>query len=258
MKITGREKAFEGDALCQMLSGNNFINFAHEGHVVYLAGPPGSMKTTIMKHIAAAGAGNCTPLGFKTNLDGRRVIWFDGEQPEDVLIKAVHDIIEMSGGQTEFFDVHSLVDLGDYAKKPKFNSRPYNFIRKEKMFDELFSYNVYSNVGMIFLDAGSHFITDINDFREAEQFAGELMRYAKRFKCVIFVLSHVSQSNGIFKLFGSWGTKLKERASCGFDTERRGPYFGLRQTKLRIGDPLVPRWFTYDGKELMEEPFHVI
>ncbi len=68
VKIDGSEEIFKGDALLQIRSGNHTRNVGHFEHIGYIGGPPGSMKSTLLRYFAASGAQKCQPFGFKLKL----------------------------------------------------------------------------------------------------------------------------------------------------------------------------------------------
>jgi RecA-family ATPase len=264
--ITGEEEVFQGDALLQIKSGNRWYNIAHEGHVVYLAGLAGTMKSTILRYIAASGGGQTTPLGFKLNTNGKLVRWFDGEQPIDIVVDSINQIKDLSGicDGGEYLDMYSLNNITTPIKR---RSELWRLLYDKENAE---SHNDFGpkayNTGLIIIDGADNFMDNLNDVKESITFINNLKTTAQRMRCIVIILSHTTQGfvGNQTKLYGVFGTKLKNYASCGFDMERRGKFFGMKQTKARmrqqeegIGTTIAPQWFTY-GKytnTLVPEPY---
>lgn len=245
-RVTGKENIKVENSVLQLKNGNTWMNVAHWEHLVYLAGPAGTMKSTILRYLAAAASGEVTPLGFKLNLEGRRICWFDGEQPLDILSASIAQIQTLTGvGHDDYLDVFTV--NGVQTQKE----------RRDELWNFIYGQTNPRNIGLIIIDCADNFLADLNDTKESVKFINDLKVTAKRLKCLILILSHTTSRKGEdSKLYGMFGTKLKNYASCGFDMERIGRHFVMRQTKQRYA-PIAPKFFSY-GKEhkvLIEAPY---
>lgn len=236
-RVTGKENILEEDSVLQLRNGNKWMNVAHWEHLVYLAGPAGTMKSTILRYLAAAGSGKVNPLGLRLNLNGRRIAWFDGEQPLDILSKSIAQIGTLAGVEHEdYLDVFTVNGVQKQSE------------RRNELWDFLYGQTNPRNIGLVIIDCADNFIADLNDTRESMAFVNDLKLTAKRLRCLILILSHTTSRKGEdSKLYGMFGTKLKNYASAGFDMERIGRHFIMRQTKTRYA-PVSPKFFSY-GKE---------
>lgn len=246
--ITGDEEVFEGDSLFQMKCGNHWRNVGHFGHLGYIGGKPGTMKSTILRYIAASGSG-VAPLGFRLNLNGKRIVWYDGEQPEDIVVRSVKDIMRMAGGRAaldSFFEMHSLNHIVDPFER-----------RKALWTDILGRVAPRNDTGVIIVDGLGNFIQNINDFPEANEVANKLLQIAKRMDAMVIVLAHLAEKDGAAKLFGAAGTEADKAASWGFHMESRGKYFVMSDKKGRYGF-IAPKGFRWGSQTgiLTEQPYY--
>ncbi len=247
VKITGQEESFEGDSLFQIRSGNYWSNVGHFQHIGYIGGKPGTMKSTILRYIAAAGVPGFEPFGFRLNLGGKKVVWFDGEQPKDIVIKSVKHILDLTQNQsTDFLTMYEL------------NGIQSSVARRAEMF-RVFREDLdhRKDTGVIIVDGLSNFVRNINNFDEVEDFMDKLTTSAKRLNCMIIVLSHLAATEGGgTKLFGAGGTRLDQLASWGLHMASMDRYFMMTMTKGRYGG-IAPKFFEFGkDKGLLTEPFY--
>lgn len=249
VKITGDEPILLGPSLLQIKSGNYTKNIGHFGHIGYIGGKPGTMKSTILRYIAASGANECTPFGFKLNLGGKRIVWFDGEQPRDIIISSVNHIIELSCHTRESWDKL------DYLTMFELNGIQRPVERRREMWRIIMEELDYrKDTGLIIIDGISNFVSNINNFDEVDDFMNKLTTVAKRLDCMIIVLSHLTGDGE--KLYGSAGSRLDQLASFGFHMSSQGGYFTMSLAKGRYSY-IAPKSFRW-GKgvnELIEQGY---
>lgn len=246
--ITGEEEIFEGDALFQVRCGNHWQNVGHLGHLGFIGGKPGTMKSTILRYIAASGAAP-SPLGFKLNLDGKRVVWYDGEQPQDIVVKSVREIIRLTDNRVDldsFFEMNSLTHEMDPVER-----------RRALWYDLKTRVMPRMDTAVIVIDGLANFLSNINDFVEAMDVLNKFMLIAKKMNAMIIVLAHLAERESGMKLFGAAGTETEKLASWGFHMELRGKYFVMTDRKGRYGF-VAPKAFQFGAKKgiLTEEPYY--
>lgn len=244
VKITGEEEVFEGDSLFQIKSGNHWKNVGHFEHLGFIGGPPGSMKSTLLRYIAASGKPGFTPFGFRLNLGGQRISWFDGEQPRDIVVESFKHIQGMA--DIDFLDMYELNGIQSAVGRRREMFR----IFREDL-------DVRKNTGLIIIDGLSNFVRNINNFDEVEDVMDKLNTSAKRLKCMILVLSHLANTEGGGKkLFGAGGTRLSQLASWGLEMSIQDKYFIMNIVKGRYGY-VAPKYFEFDKRKnvLLELPY---
>lgn len=240
VKIDGSEETFSGSSLFQIQSGKYLQNVGHYEHLGFIGGKPGTMKSTILRYIAAAGAEKCHPFGFRLNLGDKSVIWFDGEQPKDIVVNSVNHIVELScANKADYLEMYSL----NHLPKPIDRRRELHRIVREEI-SPRHDYNEPHQAGVIIVDGLANFVNNINNFDEVGDFMDQLTTTAKRLKCMVIVLSHIVDFGGNRKLYGAGGTRLEQLASWGFYMRSEGQYFIMELAKGRYGwvAPKVFRW----------------
>jgi hypothetical protein len=246
--VTGDEEIFEGDSLFQIKCGNHWKNVGHFGHLGFIGGKPGTMKSTLLRYIAASGSGT-NPLGFRLNLGGRKIMWYDGEQPDDIVVRGVRQIVKMTRATApleSFFEMASMNHILDPRE------------RRKALWADIFGrVDPRGETGVIIIDGIANFVNNINDFEEANTVVNQCIQVAKRLNCMVIVLAHLADRESGSKLFGALGTEVEKLASWGFHMERRGKYFVMSDKKGRYGF-IAPKGFQFgklDGT-LIEEPYY--
>lgn len=252
VRIDGNETIFKGNSLFQIKSGNVIQNVGHYEHVGFIGGKPGTMKSTILRYIAASGADGCMPFGFKLNLEGRKIVWFDGEQPKDVVVNSVNHIAELSCTTDvhDYLEMYELNGISSTADKEKELAR---IIIQDLIVRRM--QNMDNQAAVVIIDGLSNFC-DIHNFDRIERFMGKLMEASKRMNAMFIVLSHLTANGDGTKLFGAGGTRLEQLASWGFYMRSEGRYFVMTQAKGRYGF-VAPKAFTWakEKNQLLMEPY---
>lgn len=252
-KVTGNEETFKGASLFQIKSGNALKNVAHNGHLVYIAGPPGSMKSTVLRYIAASGSPDCMPFGFKLNLEGTKIVWFDGEQPKDIVVDSINHIKELAScgnSSVNVLDYLDMYPMNEILPDGSGNGfvETVAFARRKEMWrifrEEIIPRREHS---VMIVDGLANFC-DIMNWQEVELVMNQFMTVANRYHMLVFVLSHLTRDGE--KLFGSGGTRLNQLASSGLKMGIYGQFFRMGSDKLRYG-AIAPKVFTW-GKEKNE------
>ena len=167
-----------------------------KGSLVGIVGREKSMKTTIAKGLAASGLDSGKPhLKFKCYLNGKKILWFETEQPTDRWQKGLREIYSMAG----------LADNSTQFKS--FSLRKYPFsIRKEAF---LHIVRKEKDVGMVILDGVVDIVKDFNDFGEAAEVVTELMELCDDGIMLVYLL-HLTKSAGHMR--GALGTELANKS----------------------------------------------
>ncbi len=256
VKINGSEEIFVGNSLFQIRSGNYWQNVGHYEQLGFIGGPPGSMKSTILRYIAAAGSQDCEPFGFRLNLGDKRIVWFDGEQPRDIVVNSINHIKDLANCGEQKVDVLSYLDMYELNGITAEGMSIPAARRKEmwRILREDIRIHQNKEIGVIVVDNLANFVTSVMDWTAVETFLGQLMTIAKRYKCMVLILSHITKDGE--KLFGAGGTKLLECSSWGLRMSKQQQFFQLAEMKLRYGT-IAPKVFLWGkGKnELIEQGY---
>ncbi len=222
--------------------GNYKYNVADWGHLGYFGGKPGSMKTTTIRYLIAAGLSGEEKLNFEFDLGDRAIIVADGEQPEDLFESGMHDILRIAGKQHD-----NRLIAASYTEMTNPLER-YN--------DLLHLINRHRrDVGMVVMDGLANFMYNPNDRFETMNILREFDLLAKKLKFIPLMVNHLTDKNDkTTKLFGVAGTEVDKLASWGFINEQQSKYYGLKKGKFRFKQ-FPNLWFTRTGNDLIPEPY---
>lgn len=228
-----------------VVRGKIRYDVADWGHLGFIAGPPGSMKSTQLSYLGAAGICKKIVLGYDFDLGGRMIIWNDGEQPDN-FVKAGEERLLKLGGCPEGSKQLLVKSYTHHITAKK---------KQEEMWETLFTYQ--DAMGLVVIDNVTNFLTNPNDIAETDQFLIRFIALAKHFKLLPLLVSHTTTpTDPKSKLFGMIGTTIEKVASWGFRTAQQGRYFGVKLGKARYAPP-PPLWVTHDdiNQILIPEPY---
>lgn len=233
------------DPIFKVKRGNHVYNVGHWGHMAYLAGSPGSGKSTHLTYAAASALKNDWVLGYKIDLQNRNVIVIDGEQPPDLYQAALQRIGDKCGGENMdrlIFPNESLASITRVAD------------RRNEMLQLLTKHK--KDLGVVLIDRIGNFVSDPNNARESESLQAKLMTIMEMTRCMMVLVCHVTMNKFATetKLFGMQGTFIKQSASWGLLTQKQSKYMGLLPDKTRYGS-FPPLWAQYKSGELHEEKY---
>lgn len=243
-RVFGTENGLDGPSIFRQQCGAYSLNVGHHGHLGYISGPQGALKSTVLRYWAAAALSGETKLTFDFDLSDRCVLLLDGEQPPDIFATAVRQIHTLAGKQDDDrLIAHSLTD---YIS---------SFDKQDKLFELAYKYR--SDLGLMLIDGGKNFVNSANDEQGCRRFIMNLMDIGKRTGAIIVILSHLSGKKGEERLFGWLGSLLHDLASFGYQMQRSGKYFILREVKTRYA-PTSPVILNYgrDIGMLEEMPYY--
>ncbi len=200
--------------------GAHSYNVANFGHVFYIAGPKGSAKSTHARTICASGLAKKPIINFNLDLQGRKILMCDCENPLDIFHAAQKRMLDLAGLKKlpKNYEAISLLDIEDPEEK---REQLFGYIEKDP------------DIGVIIIDVFADLVLDENDNSAANEIMSYLVTRAKAHNQLIIPISHVSDAS---KLLGILGRKIDRKASGGVMMERHGNYTTITKNKSRYGD----------------------
>lgn len=223
--------------------GNHWYNFGHWGHLAFYAGPPGTMKSTTLKHLVAAGLSGKECFQQTFDLGDRMIIYADGQQPEDIFQKSMKDIMTLAGKDHD--DRFLGMNYTDMTQPIDRYNDVLRLVHKHR-----------KDIGMLILDCADDF-TNPNDELTSREFIENWKKLGKHLKMITLGVTHLTDKqdkSARKKMYGHLGTIWEKQASWGFYTDQQGKYFGLLKGKFRY-PPIPNMWFTRQGNLLLPEPY---
>jgi hypothetical protein len=224
--------------------GNTWYNFGHWGQLGFYAGDPGTMKSTTLRCLVAAGISGKEVFQHTFDLDDRVIIFADGQQPDDLFKAAQKHTLELAGKEADDrLIAMNYVEMTDPA---------------ERLNDLLHLINRHKrDLGLLVLDTITDFLVNPNDRHEVMDMINGFGHLGKQFGPTTLFVSHLTEKldkAAPKKLYGTAGSEVFKLASWGYITVQQGQYFGLTKGKFRYG-PIPNLWFTREGNELIPEPY---
>lgn len=223
--------------------GNQWYNFGHWGHLGFYAGPPGTMKSTTLKHLAAAGLSGEECFQQTFDLDDRLIIYADGQQPEDIFKASMKELLNLAGKEHD----ERLFGMW-YPEMTQPIDRQNDLLRLINKYRK--------DIGLIILDTVDDF-TLPNDENASREFIENFKKLGKHFGIITLCVTHLTDKqdkSARLKMYGHLGTMLEKQSSWGFFTAQQGKYFGLTKGKFRYKS-LPNLWFTREDNNLIPEVY---
>lgn len=229
----------------QARRGNHVCNFGHWGHVGFLGGKPGTMKSTVARFLVAAGLSGEEKLQMTFDLGDKLIIYADGEMPEDLFHQAMQHILKIAG---KTHDDRLLARSYTSMTDPE-----------ERYRDLLHLINIHrKDIGLVVWDGVANFMRDPMDRFEAIALLNGCIKLGKHFGMINLFLNHLIDKNDkSTKLYGTVGSEIEKLASWGFTTVQQGKYFGLTKGKFRYKS-FPNLWYTREDDLLIPEPYFPI
>lgn len=224
--------------------GNTWYNFGHWGHLGYYAGDPGTMKSTTLRCLVAAGLSGKEVFQQTFDLEDRIIIFADGQQPEDLFKASQRHTLDLAGKtHDDRFIAMNYTELTD---------------PQERLNDLLHLINRHKrDLGMLILDCATDFLANPNDRTECMDMINGFGRLGTQFGTITLFVSHLTEradKHAPKKMYGTFGTEVGKLASWGYMTQQQGKYFGLTKGKFRY-KALPNLWFTREDNDLIPEPY---
>lgn len=229
----------------QARRGNHVVNFGHWGHLGFYGGKPGTMKSTAVRFLVAAGLSGEEKLMQTFDLGDRLIIYADGEMPEDLFHTSMHHILKIAGKP---YDDRLLGMSYTGMTNPT-----------ERYRDLLTLINKHrKEIGLVVWDGVANFMADPMDRHEAIDLLNGCGKLGRHFGMINVFINHLIDKNDkSTKLYGTIGSEVEKLASWGFTTVQQGKYFG--QTKGKFRYKAFPNlWYTREDDLLIPEPYFPI
>lgn len=223
--------------------GNHWYNFGHWGHLGFYAGPPGSMKSTTLKHLCAAGLSGRECFQQTFDLGDKIIIYADGQQPDDIFKKSMKELLQLADRKED----NRLLGMS-YTEMTRPVDRQNDLLRLINKHRR--------DIGMVVLDTVDDFLNP-NDQQESLEFIENFKKLGKHFGMITLCVTHLTDKldkSARVKMYGHLGTMLEKQASWGFYTQQQGQFFGLTKGKFRYKS-FPNLWFTRSDIHLIPQPY---
>lgn len=194
------------------------------GELVAVTGKAKSGKTYLNSLLMAACAGDGRLGLSRMGEKPLRVVWIDTEQSEDTTCEILCDRIGVMTGK-----------LPDESLYHVFNLRKVNWQDRMLM---VLSAIAICQPDLVIFDGIRDVVGDINDYTEAQNTIGQLLRVASEYHTCIVCVLHQNKAVEDKTLRGALGTELQNKSfetyECSKDQDTR--IFTIRQTATRKYD----------------------
>lgn len=220
----------EGPLRLQYVEGMSQRTVAFFKDVGYIAGPKGTMKTTWLQSIQAAGLSGEMVNGFRFDLGDRVIVYADTELPEMLFDRNQIKVFDYAGLPHEPHNQYyamSLTAVDDYRE------------RLERLAAVIKHYGKW--MGMLILDRFDHFMEDpARDTAGARKLIGWLKRIADENNTIVLGLTHTTETRDKLIdnqfLYGAAGRELQKAAAFGFITEKTNRRYSLIPKDTKYGE----------------------
>lgn len=212
---------------------------ANFGHVGFISGDAGAMKSTFVKTICAAAISKRKVLFNKVDIGDKKVLYFDTEMPKDLFVGHIDNMFAIAGvapsvSRDKFTGV-ALVAEPEPVKKREIIMRTL----REKGKD----------VGIAVIDVIADLFEDENDTAKTQEFIGEIASLANENQSMYFIVSHLSDSG---KLLGSIGRKVHRKSSFGMNLQKVTPTTSFVKSDKNRYEAYPPFEFTLNASGIPE------
>lgn len=224
--------------------GNQWYNFGHWGHLGFYAGDPGTMKSTTIECLAAAGLSGKEVFQQTFALDDRLILWADGQQPDDLWKLAQRRILNRA--EREHDDRFIGMNYMSIINPTERLNDLYHLINRHRR-----------DIGLIVMDTATDFLANPLDRQESIELINNFGKLGERLGLITLFVNHLTENkdkSAPAKMYGHFGTQLKNLASWGFINVQQGQYFGLTKGKFRYA-PIPNMWFTRKDADLIPTPY---
>lgn len=212
---------------------------ANYGHVGFVAGEAGSMKSTFVKTICAAALSRRKVLFNKVDIGDKKIMYFDTEMPKDLFVDHIDNMFAIANVApvevAERFLGISLVGEPEPTKK------------REMVLKAIRSKG--EEIGIVVIDVIADLFDDENDTEKTQQFIGELASLASDYNSIYLIVSHINDSK---KLLGSIGRKLHRKSSFGMNLQKVTPTTSFVESGKTRYESYPPFEFTLNKSGIPE------
>jgi len=237
-KITGKHVVSENSVVMSLQD----TAILTKGNINLIISPPGTGKSQMMEIVLASHINNdVDTLGFKVH-SKKRVLLIDTERDQDDAFSGFNRIIRRTGKTFDKNGDLPGIDFWSFRKVIKWQDRRMHLRKfiESKEFD------------LILLDGYSHFIGNINDVDQSEEFVGELMSYTSTYRCGIMGTLHNNfKQKDNASARGHLGGALMREAYTYYSMYRDKTDPSLRVLSSKVGDNIKNR----GGKDDLEVYF---
>lgn len=202
------------------------VGIAEEGSIVTITGKAKSMKTTLLKGIAASAISGRPRLNISVNTRGRDILWIDTEQ-------SIRDMYTL-GGHIEGLCQTRLEDqvLVKFFALRTADSAKQRLERTKKILD-------HYDAGIVIVDGAVDLLDSYNDEEQSKSVVSYLLKVADERKMCVFPVIHLAKTTGYAR--GHMGTELINKSQNVILVEK---------------DPNEDGWATVSSSETRGAPFN--
>lgn len=218
--------------------GDYLYDVGHWNHLCYMAGAPGTGKTTQLAYLTAAALSGEVIGGYRIDLQDRTVLLLDGEQPQDLYMRGKTKIEYLTKGKGMDRLIYPEQTLASITKVKD---------REQEMWEIVMKH--HKDLGILIIDRIGNFISDINSQVQSERLISKLLAVTEATNCLPIVVSHmtIDKWGNPYKLYGTLGSIINQLFSEGLMTMKRSKYFGLVNHKVRY-KPYPQLWAQVDDE----------
>lgn len=236
------------EPIFNIIRGNHKYPVADFKHLFYLAGSPGSGKTTHLSYIEASALKEEPVLGYELNLKDRCILHIDGEQSPDFYQRGYNNIKTLCGGKNMDRLIYPEDSLASITKVRD---------REQEMWKIITKYR--KDIGVLVIDRLGNFVSDPNNTPEAERLISRLVSVTEWYNCLTIGVHHVtvdSRTGKSLKLFAMLGTLYNQLSPGGMQTFKNSKYYGIAGHKDRYGS-YPDLWTQFDEETgfMTAEPY---
>lgn len=224
---------------------------AGEGQIITVTGQQGVGKTFALSCMLSAAFCKTSILGIRTFSRGKKIAYFDTEQPYQFYMDAQNRIIELAGLDRRPANYESFRTRDIESKAQRY------YIIKNYI-------ETTENLGIVVLDGVADMIDNFNDIQQSSALVYQLMRWADQKNVLIVCVLHFNP--GTRKIKGTLGSRLSELSDhimvCSSQKQEDGFEYSIECEKCRYGHfetityrrergQLMPIW-----NRVKTQPFH--
>jgi hypothetical protein len=222
----------------------NGIGLAEAGNIVTVSGGEGSRKTAILTAIISSAFGNPDNLGFNLQHRGKKILFFDTEQPKKRFNHTQRRLDRMCRGRNteKVYEAYRL-------RKKDVEGR-IHFI------DKIVQKNS-GNIFAIIIDGLLDLVSSMNSEEEATKVTQQVMSWTEEENAIAFCVLHdVKSTNKMGGMIGSYQARKQDtEINCQLAEDEDFTIVKFRKT--RGGKKPKPFQFTQDGNgtPILEDHF---
>jgi hypothetical protein len=194
----------ESNTILNVIVNNERFKIAGLGNLVVIAGGQKSRKSTVGNAIMAAGLSNNGVINFTLDLQGKKVLSFDTEQPFERFQKSQHRLFKIAQ-KTGNLSNYNAYALRGFSKIDRLAA-----IEKQILETD--------NLGVVLLDGIVDLINDYNDLKESSTLVERLMQWTDKKQILLIVVLHLTKTSA--QLRGHLGTELQNKADAVIETSK--------------------------------------